>query len=132
VFADMWLDPGRETINTANSDFHPFYPCNKEDERRRAFPILVAFLISRAFRDLNAVTVYDTVSQTLTQPNVREREGEMGCAEGTTWTPKITDTDRHMMVGRTMDATCLEFLFSMCQALYFNKWSPILISGHLH
>jgi hypothetical protein len=62
----MWLGPGRETINAAFSDFHPYYPCNEKDERRRAFPRLVAFLISRAFRDLNAGTVYDTVSTTLT------------------------------------------------------------------
>jgi hypothetical protein len=46
LFADMWLDLGRETINAAFSDFHPFYPCNKEDECRWAFPTLVAFPIS--------------------------------------------------------------------------------------
>jgi hypothetical protein len=28
LFSDMWLDPGRESINAAFSDFHPFYPCN--------------------------------------------------------------------------------------------------------
>jgi site-specific DNA-cytosine methylase len=38
LFADMWLDPGRKTINTAFFDFHPFYPCNRKDERHRAFP----------------------------------------------------------------------------------------------
>ena len=124
LFADMWLDPGRETIKAAQSDCRPFYPCNKKDERRRAFPTLVAFPISRAFRDLNAGTVYDTVSKTLTQPNVTERETLMGYAKGTTWTPTISDTDRHMIVGRAMDATCLEFLFSICQTLYFHKWSP--------
>jgi hypothetical protein len=58
----MWLDRGRETINAAFSDFHQYYPCNKKDEHRRAFPTLVAFPISRAFRDLNVGTVYDTVS----------------------------------------------------------------------
>ena len=68
------MDPRREIINAAFSDFHPFYPCNKKDERRRAFPTLVAFPISRAFRDLNAGMEYDTVSKTLTQPNVSERE----------------------------------------------------------
>jgi hypothetical protein len=123
LFADMWLDPGRETINAVFSDFHPFYPCNKKDERRRAFPTLVAFPISRAFRDLNAGTVYDTISQTLTQPNVSERESLMGYSKGTTWTPTISNTDRHMIVGRAVDATCLDFLFSMCQTLYFHKWS---------
>jgi hypothetical protein len=25
LFADMWLGPGRETINAAHSNFHPFY-----------------------------------------------------------------------------------------------------------
>jgi hypothetical protein len=70
----MWLEPGRETINTAISDFHPFYPCYKKDERRRAFLTLVDFSISRANRDLNAGTVNDMVSQTLTQPNLKERE----------------------------------------------------------
>jgi hypothetical protein len=73
LFADKWLDPGRETINAAHSDFLPFYPCNKKGERRRSFPTLVAFPISRAFRYLNAGTVYDTMSKTLTQPNVGER-----------------------------------------------------------
>jgi hypothetical protein len=58
-FADMWLDPCRKTINAVHSDVHPFYPCNKRNERHRAFPTLVAFPISRAFRDLNAGTVYD-------------------------------------------------------------------------
>ncbi len=115
--ADMWLDPGRETFNAVFSAFHPFYPCNKKNERRRAFPTLVAFPISRAFRDLNAGTVYDTVSQTLTLPNVSEREALMGYSKGTTWTPTISSADRHMIIGKAMDATCLEFLFSMCQTL---------------
>ena len=57
LFADMWLDPGRETFNAVFSDFQPFYPCNKKNERRKAFPTLVAFPISRACRDLNAGTV---------------------------------------------------------------------------
>jgi site-specific DNA-cytosine methylase len=55
--ADMWLDPGRETITADHSDFNLFYPCNEKDERRRAFPTLVAFPISRDFRDLNGGTV---------------------------------------------------------------------------
>jgi hypothetical protein len=118
------LDPGRETINAVFSAFHPFYPCNKKDERRRAFPTLVAFPISCAFRDLNAGTVYDTISQTLTQPNVSERESLMGYSKGITWTPTISNTDRHMIIGRAMDATCLAFLFSIYQTLYFHKWSP--------
>jgi hypothetical protein len=124
LFADMWLDPGRETINAVHSDFHPFHPCNKRKELRRAFPTLVAFPISLAFRDLNAGTVYDTTTQTLTQPNVSERESLMGYVKGTTWTPTISNTDRHMIVGRALDATTLDFLFSMCQALFFDKWSP--------
>jgi hypothetical protein len=120
MFADMWLDLGRKTVNVVFSDFHPFYPCNKKNERRRAFPMLVAFPISCAFRDLNAGTVYDTISQTLTQPNVSERESLMGYSKGTTWTPTISSADRHMIIGKAMDATCLEFLFSMCQTLYFH------------
>jgi hypothetical protein len=87
------LDPGRETINAAFSNFNPFYSGNKKEERRRAFQTLVAFPISRAFRDLNAGTVYDTISKTLTQPTVSERETLMGYSNGTTWTPTISDTD---------------------------------------
>jgi hypothetical protein len=68
--------------------------------------------------------VYDTVSLTLTQLNVIERETLAGYAKGTTWTPTISNIDRHMIVGNAMDATCLDFLFTMCQTLYFNKWSP--------
>jgi hypothetical protein len=48
----------------------------------------------------------------------------MGYSKGTTWTATISDTDRHMIVGRAMDATCLEFLFSICETLYFHEWSP--------
>ena len=107
LFADMWLDQGRQSIKAAHNDFSPFYPCNKKDERRRAFPTLVAFPISRAFRDLNAGTVYDTITKTLTQPNVEERESLMGYAKGTTWTPTISEMGRHMIVGRAMDATTL-------------------------
>jgi hypothetical protein len=114
----------QKTINAAFSDLHPFYPCNKKDERRRAFPKLVAFPISRDFRDLNAGTVYDTISKTLTQLNVSKRETLMGYSKGATWTPTISDTDRHMIVGRAMDATSLEFLSPMCQTLYFHNWSP--------
>jgi hypothetical protein len=101
LFADMWLDPGRETINAAHSDFHPFYPCNEKDERRRAFPTLVAFPISRAFRYLNAGTIYDTTSQTLTQPNDIEREGLMGYAEGTTGTRHFFSFFYKLTVTRT-------------------------------
>ena len=38
--------------------------------------------------------------------------------------PTISDTDRHMIVGRAMEATTLEFLFAMCKSLFLNKWSP--------
>ena len=124
----MWLDRGRQSIKAVHDDFQPFYPCNKKDERRRAFPTLVAFPISRAFRDLNAGTVYDTITKTITQPNVTERETLMGYARGTTWTPTISDAERHMIVGRAMDATTLEFLLTMCQALYVHKWSPLTTS----
>jgi hypothetical protein len=55
----------------------------------------------------------------------------MGYAKGTTWTPTTSDTDRHMIVGRDMDASCLELLFSMCQTLYFHKWSPQQTSVHM-
>jgi hypothetical protein len=68
--------------------------------------------------------VYDIVSKTLTQPNVSETETLMGYAKGTTWNPTVSDTGRHMIVGRAMDAMCLEFLFSMCPTLYFHKWLP--------
>ena len=128
LFADMWLDRGRQSIKAVHDDFQPFYPCNKKDERRRAFPTLVAFPISRAFRDLNAGTVYDTITKTITQPNVTERETLMGYARGTTWTTTISDAERHMIVGRAMDATTLEFLLTMCQALFVHKWSPLTTS----
>ena len=36
--------------------------------------------------------------------------------------------DRHMIVGRAMDATTLEFLFAMCKSLFLNKWSPQITS----
>jgi hypothetical protein len=53
----------------------------------------------------------------------------MGYGEGTTWTPTITDTDRHVMVRRAMDATCLEFLLSMCQVLHFRNVSYIVFKA---
>jgi mitochondrial fission protein ELM1 len=45
LFVDMWLGTGRETINAAFSNRHLYYHCNIKDERRWAFPTLVAFPI---------------------------------------------------------------------------------------
>ncbi len=71
-------------------DQQPFYPCNKVGFPRAAFPTLVSFMPSVAFRGIGPGVIYNTLEETYGGPNVREREKILGYLEGITSADIIT------------------------------------------
>ena len=119
--ATMYLDPNRIPLPVDKADQKPFYPCNKVGLPRAVFPTLVSFSPSMAFRDMGPGMIYDNKLEQYLQPNVTERERMMGYLEDSTFADKLTTNDRQTIIGKAMDANCLEYFFTICVALYENK-----------
>ena len=81
------------------------------------FPTLVSFSPSTAFRDLGPGVIYNTKSRTYDQPNVVERERMLGHPEDSSLADTLTMDDRHIILGKAMDANCLEYFFTICTVL---------------
>jgi hypothetical protein len=88
--ADMFLDKNRISLLLDSPDQKPFYPCNKVGVPRAAFPTLVSFPPSVAFRDIGPGVVYNTVGETYGEPNVQEREKILGYLKGSSASEDIT------------------------------------------
>jgi hypothetical protein len=110
----MFLDKNRITLAVHRPDQEPFYPCNKIALPRAAFPTLFSFSPSVAFRDVSPGVIFDTKEDIYCEPNVLEREKILGYLEGTTAADNITMGERHSILGKAMDANCLEYFFTIC------------------
>ena len=82
------MDPGRYVSVVTRTDQQPFFTANVRGELRSCLPTLVAYSMSRAFRDEGAGCVYDTnpgikPDNRWTEPNPGERELALGYRKGT-------------------------------------------------
>ena len=134
IHADDVLKPGRFSSGVAVSDHEPFYPANQRGEPRSAFPTLVAYPLSRAFRPDRAGAVYDTGAGGWSEPDPDERERILGYPVGCTiGSPPITPHDRHVLTGNCMDQAALSTLLRLCANLAVQsdrrgqlpRWDPV-------
>ena len=102
-------------------DQQPLYPCNKVGFPRATFPTLVSFMPSVVFRGIGPGVVYNTLEETYGEPNVREREKILGYLEGSSASEDITRAESHSILGKAMDANCLEYYFTICNSLHENN-----------
>ena len=100
------LDDGRFPMPVDREDHAPFFLANQVGQPRRVLPTLVAYPMSRAFRQGAPGSIYDT-NLGWTEPNPDERERALGFPPGATQVPGLSQQDRHRLTGNAIDLRVL-------------------------
>jgi hypothetical protein len=101
------LDPHRTLRRIYHDDQAPLAVVNRKGEPRRAFPTLVSFACSYAFKDHGPGLVWDSMTQEMVEPNADERERAMGFPTGTTNVHGMSEQQRRFLLDQAMDLNYL-------------------------
>jgi hypothetical protein len=107
VYVSDILDPHWTPWRVYHDDQAPLAVVNRKGEPRRAFPTLVSFARSYAFKDNRPGLVWDSITQEMVEPNADERERAMGFSTSTTNVHGISEQQRRYLLGQAMDLNCL-------------------------
>ena len=110
------LDPYRTPRRVYYDDQAPLVVVNRKREPCRAFPTLVSFACSYAFKDNGLGLVWDSITQEMVEPNTDERERAMGFPTSTTNVHCISEQQRRFLLGQAMDLNCLTWVVSLVVA----------------
>jgi hypothetical protein len=116
VYVSDILDPHRTPRRIYHDDQAPLAVVNRKGEPRRAFPTLVSFARSYAFKDNGLGLVWDSITQEMVEPNTDECERAMGFSTGTTNVHGISEQQRRFLLGQAMDLNCLTWVVSLVVA----------------
>jgi hypothetical protein len=116
VYVSEILDPHRTPRRVYHDDQAPLAVVNRKEEPCKAFPTLVSFARSYAFKDNGPGLVWDSITQEMVEPNVHERERAMGFPTGTTNVHGISEQQRRFLLGQAMDLNCLTWVVSLVVA----------------
>jgi len=116
LFVSAILEPGRSPAPVLKDDRYPMYVCNKVGQPRAALPTLMAYHGSYAFRPGEAGSIWDLFTEDYTEPTAEERERAMGYHPGSTAASGITEQQRCEILGKSMDANSLMFIWAICEA----------------
>jgi site-specific DNA-cytosine methylase len=78
VYVSDILDPHRTPWRIYHDDQAPLAVVNCKGEPRRAFPTLVSFAHSYAFKDNRPELIWDSITQEMVEPNANKHERAMG------------------------------------------------------
>jgi hypothetical protein len=129
VYVSDILDPHRTPRRVYHDDQAPLAVVNRKGEPRRAFPTLVSFARSYAFKDNGPGLVWDSITQEMVEPNADERERAMGFPTGTTNVNGISEQQRRFLLGQAMDLNCLTWIVSLVVAEQRRLASTLI--GHM-
>jgi hypothetical protein len=76
IYMSDILDPHRAPRRVYHDDQAPLAVVNRKGELHRAFPTMVSFAHSYAFKDNRPGLVWDSIAQEMVEPNSDERERE--------------------------------------------------------
>jgi hypothetical protein len=107
VYVSDILDSHRTPRCVYHDNQAPLAVVNRKGEPRRAFPILVSFARSYAFKDNGPGLVWDSIMQEMVEPNADERERAMGFPTSTTNVNGISEQQRRFLLGQAMDLNSL-------------------------
>jgi hypothetical protein len=107
VYVSDILDPHWTPRCLYHDDQAPLAVVNHKGEPRRAFPTLVSFARSYAFKDNGPGLVWDSITQEMVEPNADERERTMGFPTGTTNVHGMSEQQRRFLLDQAMDLNCL-------------------------
>jgi hypothetical protein len=113
VYVSDILDPHRTPRRVYHDDQAPLAVVNRKGEPRRAFPTLVSFARSYAFKDNGLGLVWDSITQEMVEPNADECERAMGFSIGTTNVHGISEQQWRFLLGQAMDLNCLTWVVSL-------------------
>ena len=116
------LDPNHQLLKMY-SNLPPYYPANEGTECE-ALPTLMATVNSYAFKKGRPGSLLNTTTNQEEEPSALEREQALGYRPNTTACPGITQRERCIILGRCMDANCLQGILAITHAVYRHRRSP--------
>jgi hypothetical protein len=129
VYVSDILDPHQTPRHVYHDDQAPLAVVNCKEKPRRAFPTLVSYARSYAFKDNGPGLVWDSITQEMVEPNADERERAMGFPTGTTNVHGISEQQRRFLLGQAMDLNCLIWAVSLVVAEQRRLASTLI--GHM-
>ena len=120
---DKIMEPHHRPNQVLTDDKPPFTSVKKIGQPRRALPTLVSYPGSYEFtfqrwKEPGPGMLYNVDTQRWEEANVWERERLMGFDNGDTCAPGITEDQRKVMLGRTMDRNMAKWLGGMIMATH--------------
>jgi hypothetical protein len=113
VYVSDILDPHQTPRHVYHDDQAPLAVVNRKGDPRRAFPTLVSFAHSYAFKDNGPGLVWDSITQEMVEPNADERKRAMGFPTSITNVNGISEQQRRFLLGQAMDLNCLTWVVSL-------------------
>ena len=102
---------------------------NRVGFTRRAFPTLMCYPGSFAFRARGPGMVWDSTSQTYEELLADERERAMGFLTGTTAAPDLSEGQRRFLLGQAIDLNTLVWICSLCFAAQRRPRDHLIVLG---
>ena len=118
---DDILEEGRFAQAVVQQDQPPLAIINHVGMPRFAFPTLMSYPRSFAFRNGGPGLVFDNTSMRLEEPCANERERAMGFPTGITCGPGLTESQRRHCLGQAMDLTSMVWFLGVCLAAQRHK-----------
>jgi hypothetical protein len=116
-WVDGILDEHRVSSVVTNDDEPPLAVVNRVGFTREAFPTLMCYPGSFAFRAGGPGLVWDAQSQIFDEPSADERERAMGFLTGTTAAPEVSEGQRRFLLGQAIDLNTLVWVCGLSFAL---------------
>ena len=111
------LDDRRVSTMVTTDDEPPLAVVNRVGYDRGAFPTLMCYPGSFAFRAQGPGMVWDDLSQTYEEPSADERERAMGFLTGTTAAPGLSEGQRRFLLGQAIDLNTLVWVCGLSFAI---------------
>jgi hypothetical protein len=126
------LDDRRATTMVTKDDEPPLAVVNRVGYDRGAFPTLMCYPGSFAFRAQGPGMVWDDVSQAYEEPSADERERAMGFLTGTTAAPDLSEGQRRFLLGQAIDLNTLVWVCGLCFAVQRHQRDHPRVLGADH
>ena len=114
---DDILDDHRVSTEVSKDDEPPLAVVNRVGFPRGAFPTLMSYPRSFAFRTRGPGMVWDSTSQSYEEPSANERERAMGFLTGTTAAPDLSEGQRRFLLGQAIDLNTLVWVCGLWFAI---------------
>jgi site-specific DNA-cytosine methylase len=92
---------------------------------RAVLPTLMSYRNSRAFRPMQAGSIYSSTERRFLEPTAVERELAMGYEAGSTAAPEVDDGERCQVLGQAIDLNALFSLFQVFSELHQHGLSHV-------